>query len=58
MDCSDLPSFIEFFSQFLNNRRVAIDGRVLSIELRVELSFLALFMKGSSKMSNCRKRNN
>ena len=24
-DCSDLPSFIQFISQFLNNRRVSID---------------------------------
>ena len=37
-------------SQFLDNRRVPIDGRVMSIELRAELSFLALFMKASSKM--------
>ena len=48
--CSDLPSFRQFISQFLNNRRVSIDGRVMSIELRAELSFLALFVKVSSKM--------
>ena len=48
--CSDLPSFRQFISQFLNNRRVSIDGRVISIELRAEFSFLVLFMKASSKM--------
>ena len=31
--CSDLPSFRQFISQFLNNRRVSIDGRVM---LRIE----------------------
>ena len=49
-DCSDVPSFRQFISQFLNNRRVSIDAFVMSIELRAELSFLALFMKASSKM--------
>ena len=36
------------------NRRVSIDGRVILIELRAELSFLALFMKASNKMK-CRE---
>ena len=49
-DCSDLPSFRQFISEFLNNIRVSIDGRVMSIELRAELSFLALFVEASSKM--------
>ena len=48
--CSDLPSFTQFISQFLNNRRASIDGCVMSIELRAELSFLALFMKATNKM--------
>ena len=47
---SDLPSFRQFILQFLNNRRVSMDGCVMSIELSAELSFLALFMKASSKM--------
>ena len=48
--CSDLHSFRQFISQFINIRRVSIDGRVMFIDLRAELSFLALFMKASSKM--------
>ena len=46
--CYDLPSFRQFMSQFLDNRRVS--GRLMSIELRAEVSFLELFMKASSKM--------
>ena len=36
------------------NRRVSIDGLVISIELRAELSFLLLFMKSRNKMK-CRE---
>ena len=45
------PVLDNLFRSFLiMNRRVSIDGCVMSIELRAELSFLALFMKASSKM--------
>ena len=41
--CSDLPSFRQFISQFLSNRQMSIDGCVVSVKLRVELSFLGLY---------------
>ena len=45
------PVLDNLFRSFLiMNRRVSIDGCVMSIELRAELFFLALFMKASSKM--------
>ena len=36
-------------SQFLDNRRVPIDGRVMSIELRAELSFFGVVYEGKQQ---------
>ena len=44
------PVLDNLFRNFKNIRRVSIDGRVMLTELRAEISFLALFMKASSKM--------
>ena len=44
------PVLENLFRSFsIMNRQVSIDGRVISIELWAQLSFLALFMKASNK---------
>ena len=47
LTCPGLDNLSRSFS--IMNRRVSIGGRVISVELRAELSVLALFMKASNK---------